>query len=239
METRKQVIRLTESDLHNIIRGTVNRILGENVDEGWKDWAMAGALGAASIFGNPQTTNAQNAAPTEVIQQSRFTPKDVKKINMQIDILQSEAKISNESQIEELTKQRDYMVSTFSKSEKTINFGEDKNSVLSKLDICGWWNKQGTSFSEEGQIEKINFDAFSIMYVGEYELDKGQEYTLIFNNGKLKNIDTSKTYGDKINNRIDQLKNMYDNINRGVGLTQSPKKEKNKQKKNYDDIYLH
>ena len=84
METRKQVIRLTESDLHNIIRGTGNRILGENVDEGWKDWAMAGALGAASIFGNPQTTNAQNAAPTEVIQQSRFTPKDVKKIKAMI-----------------------------------------------------------------------------------------------------------------------------------------------------------
>lgn len=32
----------------------------EVVEEGWKNWAMAGALGAASMF-NPQTANAQSA----------------------------------------------------------------------------------------------------------------------------------------------------------------------------------
>ena len=31
METRKQVIRLTESDLHRIIKESVNRILKESI----------------------------------------------------------------------------------------------------------------------------------------------------------------------------------------------------------------
>lgn len=57
----KRVIRLTEEDLHNIIKESVNKIIEEkNINEGWKDWAVAGALGAASLFGNPQTANAQN-----------------------------------------------------------------------------------------------------------------------------------------------------------------------------------
>ena len=62
LNMEKKIIRLTESDLHNIIRDSVYRILEENanVNEGWKNWAMAGALGAASIFGGPQTANAQN-----------------------------------------------------------------------------------------------------------------------------------------------------------------------------------
>lgn len=58
----KQIIRLTESDLHNIVRDSVYRILEnkQDINEGWKNWAMAGALGAASMFGNPQTADAQN-----------------------------------------------------------------------------------------------------------------------------------------------------------------------------------
>ena len=58
----KQIIRLTESDLRNIISDSVYHILKskQNLDEGWKNWAMAGALGTASIFGNPQTANAQD-----------------------------------------------------------------------------------------------------------------------------------------------------------------------------------
>jgi hypothetical protein len=69
----KQVIRLTESDLHRIVKESVNRILNEErVDEGWKDWAMAGALGAASMFGNPQTAYANNPQPqVQTIQQQK------------------------------------------------------------------------------------------------------------------------------------------------------------------------
>jgi hypothetical protein len=69
----KQVIRLTESDLHRIVKESVNRILNEErVDEGWKDWAMAGALGAASMFGNPQTAYASNPQPqVQTIQQQK------------------------------------------------------------------------------------------------------------------------------------------------------------------------
>lgn len=58
----QEIIRITESDLHNIVRESVYQILEQkqSVNEGWKNWAMAGALGAASMFSNPQTANAQN-----------------------------------------------------------------------------------------------------------------------------------------------------------------------------------
>ena len=61
-EMGKTIIRLTESDLHKIVRDSVYQILEQKqtVNEGWKNWAMAGTLGAASMFGNPQTANAQN-----------------------------------------------------------------------------------------------------------------------------------------------------------------------------------
>lgn len=58
----KKIIRLTESDLHKIVYNSVYQILEQKqiVNEGWKNWAMAGALGAASMFSNPQTANAQD-----------------------------------------------------------------------------------------------------------------------------------------------------------------------------------
>lgn len=58
----KQVIRLTESDLHNIVRDSVYHILEDrqNLDEGWKNKAIAGALGAMTMFGSPNTANAQD-----------------------------------------------------------------------------------------------------------------------------------------------------------------------------------
>ena len=49
-----KIIRLTESELNGIIEESVRMCL----DEGWKDWAMAGALGAASMFSSP--ASAQN-----------------------------------------------------------------------------------------------------------------------------------------------------------------------------------
>lgn len=237
----KQVLRLTESDLHNIVRDSVYHILEnkQNLDEGWKNWAMAGALGAASMFGNPQTANAQNYTPSQTVQQSKYSPNDVRDINMQIIQLKAEAKVSNNERIEELEKQRDYMVSTFSRRDKTIMFGEDKNSVTTKLSIGGWWSKRGTSFSEEGRIEKIYFEAFSTMYVGEDELEEGQDYEFTFFNGKLKNIDTAKNHGEKWEQEIDYLRNQFNNINRGIGLQTSPKKEKKKLNRSYDDdIYF-
>ncbi len=59
---KKTIIRLTESDLHRIVYDSVYHILEQKQDlnEGWKNWAMAGALGAASMFGSPQTANAQD-----------------------------------------------------------------------------------------------------------------------------------------------------------------------------------
>lgn len=56
-----KVIRLTESDLHTMIRECVEECLKEEqLNEGWKNWAMAGALGAASMFGGAQNANAQS-----------------------------------------------------------------------------------------------------------------------------------------------------------------------------------
>ena len=59
---KKTIIRLTESDLHRIVYDSVYHILEQrqDINEGWKNWAMAGALGAATMFGNPQAANAQN-----------------------------------------------------------------------------------------------------------------------------------------------------------------------------------
>jgi hypothetical protein len=73
---KKKLVKITESDLHRIVKESVKRILIEefpymvsayqdeqldkyNLQEGWKNWAMAGALGAATMF-NPQAANAQN-----------------------------------------------------------------------------------------------------------------------------------------------------------------------------------
>ena len=73
----KQVIRLTEADLHNIVNEAVNIILTEErVDEiNWKNLAMTGAIGAASLFGNPQAAQAQG------IQQNNHQTQAVERYN--------------------------------------------------------------------------------------------------------------------------------------------------------------
>ena len=73
----KKVVRITEEDLRRIVGEAVNNILQneETLNEGWKNWAAAGALGAATLFGNPQKADAQNRVvdsfktPTEMSQQ--------------------------------------------------------------------------------------------------------------------------------------------------------------------------
>lgn len=66
----KRKIRITENDLHRIVENAVYQVLAEQnnrVDEGWKGLAMAGMMGAASLFGG-QKANAQNVAPQDTIQ---------------------------------------------------------------------------------------------------------------------------------------------------------------------------
>lgn len=48
-----KIIRITQNDLYQIIQESVLRTLNESqmIDEGWKNWVMAGTLGAASLFG--------------------------------------------------------------------------------------------------------------------------------------------------------------------------------------------
>lgn len=73
----KNVVRITEEDLRRIVNEAVNDILQneQTLNEDWKNWAAAGALGAATLFGNPQKADAQNRVvdsfktPTEMSQQ--------------------------------------------------------------------------------------------------------------------------------------------------------------------------
>ena len=87
----KKLIRLTESDLHNIVREAVYRVLenqqlqdDEVINEGWKDKILAGTLGAASMFGNPATANAQT---DDVYWHSQNKPNKTAKVNRNVDDL--------------------------------------------------------------------------------------------------------------------------------------------------------
>ena len=71
--------------------------LTENIDEGWKNWAMAGALGAATMFGSPQNVSAQN------INQQNDTTQAVTARNQNGgfnfgDVIRSKGKSENEIQ---------------------------------------------------------------------------------------------------------------------------------------------
>lgn len=54
----KRKIKITEQDLHRIVENCVN----EALEEGWKNLALTGAIGAASLF--PQNGNAQQVKQT-------------------------------------------------------------------------------------------------------------------------------------------------------------------------------
>ena len=71
----KKVIRLTESDLHNIVREAVNRILKE--DGGMVGGAAANASGFTNGANNAQTSsNAQFDVPFGSVQRRKgYSPK--------------------------------------------------------------------------------------------------------------------------------------------------------------------
>lgn len=62
----KKIIRLTESDLHRIVKESVQKILveeyviNEGVDEGIGNWLKGAALGGMMAMSNPQAAQAQN-----------------------------------------------------------------------------------------------------------------------------------------------------------------------------------
>ena len=65
----KKIIRLTESDLHRIVKESVQKILveeyviNEGVDEGIGNWLKGAALGGMLAMSNPQTAQAQDYNP--------------------------------------------------------------------------------------------------------------------------------------------------------------------------------
>lgn len=184
----KAIIRLTEDDLHKIISDSVYQILEsrQNVNEGWKNWAMAGALGAATMFGNPQAAKAQNDSANQIEQ--------------------------TESNMH------------------SINFGENKQSVIEKISKLGKITKIGTSINADGKIEKYQIKPANSIYVGEIELENDETYILFFFNGKLKNIESSEE---------SNLRDDVDTIKKIVSLDKKTKKGRRKlDRSDYDDMYF-
>lgn len=80
---KKTIITLSESQLQKLITESVEDVLCEyhyNVNEGkFKNYAMAGMLGAASLFGN-QTAQAQKTynykTPDKIVYQNSTSPRD-------------------------------------------------------------------------------------------------------------------------------------------------------------------
>ena len=66
----KQIVRLTESELKNIVEASVRRAIKEGaVNEGWKDWAMTGAVGAGLGLGAAATLGTENPVSDRIEQQ--------------------------------------------------------------------------------------------------------------------------------------------------------------------------
>lgn len=58
----KNRIKITEAQLNRVINESITQVLNEQyaMNEGWKNWAAAGILGAASMFGGSQNAQAQS-----------------------------------------------------------------------------------------------------------------------------------------------------------------------------------
>ena len=65
------VVRINEHQLRQIVKNCVHDVLCES----WKDYAMAGVLGAASMFGGAQKANANNITnndSTQIVMQQEI-----------------------------------------------------------------------------------------------------------------------------------------------------------------------
>ena len=140
----KQIIRLTESDLHNIVNEAVNIILTEErIDEiNWKNLAMTGAIGAASLFGSPQAAQAQG------IQQNNHQTQAVERFNRPFQRANSirqkadeffmrqygNTKIDWNSQ-PQCQREVKYLISTCRKDFKHPVTGELLSSLLTRMNI--------------------------------------------------------------------------------------------------------
>lgn len=98
----KQRIRLTESQLHKIIRKCVNEAL---IQEGYKDWLTAGVLGAGAMFGGTSCDDNYTDYVNEYAKVTRpVTMKDVQDLikarggnpNDQYQIEQAQEQLENE-----------------------------------------------------------------------------------------------------------------------------------------------
>ena len=149
----KTIIRLTESELHKIVYETVYRILEQkqNINEGWKNYAMAGALGAATLFGNPQAANAQNYVFNSIKDPNEVTGQKIDKllldankpIRYNYDLIKQRMSLHREKNYAEYT--------IWCKGHYTNKKGKASNDVdVYMINIKGKDNER--YFTIEGQI---------------------------------------------------------------------------------------
>ncbi len=79
--------------LQQIINEEINR----TINEGWKNWAVAGALGAASLLGSPQLANAQNPVVNDINTQKEIVGEQIDRLmlNSNDSIKKNYAKIDS------------------------------------------------------------------------------------------------------------------------------------------------
>ena len=143
---------------------------------------------------------------------AQIKPNDIHELNCEIAFLKAEYDISNDKKIKLLESKRDSLVNLFSVEEKTINFNEEKESVLNKLHICGHWSIHKNYFNEQGKCETYIFEPHNDFYFGSNIIEKHSDYCIIFTNGKLTMIETHKTASQKIQNDVDDIKRKYEKL---------------------------
>lgn len=134
-----------------------------------------------------------------------FSIDEIKEINYQIITLKADYKVDL-SKVDVLKRQRDEMVSTFSVGDRTIKIGMTKDEAKKVMDICGWWSKHSSSYTENGIMELIHFDAFNTFYINGDKITNDNNYMLTFENNKLTKIEVAENTADKIQTEINDLK---------------------------------
>ena len=88
---------------------------------------------------------------------------------------------------------------------------EEAKSVI---DICGWWSKKSSSFTEMGKVELLHFDVYNTFYLNGNELTNDNNYVLTFVDGILKKVEVSENTAQKWDAEIRNLKGRVNAIKR-------------------------
>ncbi len=189
----KQIIRLTESDLHNIIRESVYQILEQKgvVNEGWKNWAMAGALGAATMFGNPQSANAQNCVVDDLNDPNEVVGKKIDRLILDPNksIKENYAKIDSLMSLHKENQQAEYTILIEGHYTNKRNESYDWN--VGMIQVKGKNNEQYRTIS--GQIIEALTELYSNSLDESFHVTSDQ-YTAMSVNEKPIKVETGRTF---------------------------------------------